>query len=107
MSETFKSLQNIATVQPGDKLSTRNGYITRDTSPSPVYRWLSGDNRETCLAMVQATLDEAFVSLDPGVSNLLPQVPGGLENLKETYKTDGAFCNSVDAIINRVKNYLR
>ncbi len=107
MSEIFKSLQSIATIQPGEKLSTRKGYITRDQRPSPMYRWLSGDSRDTCLAMIHATLDEAFVSLDTGVSNILPQVPGGLENLKETYKSDGTFCNSVDAIINRVKNYLR
>jgi hypothetical protein len=103
----LKSLQNIATIQPGEKLSTVGGNITRDARPNPVTRWLNGDNRHTCISAINALLDEAFVSLDVNVSNLIPQVPGGLENLKETYKCDGAFCSSLDVVINRVKNYVR
>lgn len=107
MKELFKSLQNIATVQPGEKLSTKKGYITRDAIPSPLMRWLNGDSRTSCLLEITTVLDAAFVSLDPGVNNLIAQVPTGLENLKETYKDDSAFCYSVDGIINRVKNYIR
>ena len=107
MSDILKSLQNIATIQPGEKLSTHKGYITRDSSPSPVTRWLNGDRRSTGLVAIHTVLDEAFVSLDVNVNNLITHVPRGLENLKETYKSDASFCNSVDAIINRVKNYVR
>jgi hypothetical protein len=103
----LKSLQNIATIQPGEKLSTVGGCITRDSRPNPVTRWLNGDRRSTSLLAIHTVLDEAFVSLDVNVNNLITQVPGGLENLKETYKSDASFCNSVDAIINRVKNYVR
>ena len=102
----IQSLQNIATIQPGEKASIRNGLVTKDSNANPFFRWLSGDNRNMTLIVIQEIVEVSFVSMNPIVQNLISQVPSGLRNLKETYKTDKHTCKQIDVVLDRIKNYM-
>jgi hypothetical protein len=100
------SLQIIASLQPGEKISTSSGVLKKELRPNPIKRWFNGDTRETTLTVIQHILEIAFVTLNPYIQELIGQVPSGLTNLKETYNTDEKICRQINILVERVKSYM-
>jgi hypothetical protein len=97
------SLRVIASLQEGQKLSTRNGLLTIDRKTSPFLRWLNGDNRATTLMHVTNVVNEAIVS---GCNQeLLESVPG-IESLKVTYAEDSSIVAGVDVLLKKIKSHV-
>ena len=98
----FVSLRVLASLQEGQKLSTRNGLLSIDRKTSPLLRWLNGDNRVTTLMYVTNVVNEAIVS--GFTSELLEAVPG-IESLKVTYGEDSAIVAGVDVVLKKIRTF--
>jgi len=103
----IKSLQAIATLKSGEKISCRKGYLTKDATPSPFKRWMSGDSRAATIVIASEIIKLSFTSLNPLVNNLLTLVPEGFENLKLTYIGDTYMNQAIDLILDEIKQYMR
>ena len=101
-----KSLQALATLKVGDKISSRKGYLTKDETPKSFKRWLNGDSRAATIAISTQIISSSFVSLNPTVASLIVLLPESLENLKLTYVGDNTMCTAVNLLLDQIKQYL-
>lgn len=97
-----KSLQALATVKPGNKISTKNGVLTVDKNASAIARWFSGDSRTNTVIIIASLVDQGFAQCVTPV--LLTSALQGIENLKVTYQKDYGICMQLDEICNKIKN---
>lgn len=81
-------------------MSARNGLLSIDRKPSPLKRWLSGDNRMTTLMYVTNVVNEALLSkCDQELEDAIP----GIESLKVTYADDAVIVAGIDVILMRIR----
>jgi hypothetical protein len=96
------SLNVIGALREGQKLSSRNGVLTIDKSPSPIYRWFSGDNRKTTLIYVTNIIQEANKM---GFRKEVLLASPGIEALKVTYAADAMIVARLDFILTEIEQY--
>ena len=98
------SLRVISSLQEGHKLSCRYGIMAIDKKPNSFLRWMSGDSRQSTLAVVYGVVNEALLV---GAHKELQECAEGLKTLKVTYSGDEATVAYIDVIlakINEVSN---
>jgi len=104
--QIIKCLRVLTALQPGNKLTLRNGIFEIDTHPNPFWRWVNGDTRATTLCFITTILRESLKSGSREVHEILFQIPNGLENLKMTYMKDQVACHSIDYICSQIKSFM-
>ena len=94
------SLRVIASLQEGQKLSTRNGLLSVDRKTNFFFRWINGDNRVTTLMYVTNVVNEAIVA---GFHQELLECVPGIESLKVTYAEDSAIVAGIDVVLKKIE----
>ena len=100
----IQSLQELATLKPGNKISMKTGRLVVDKSANPFTRWLGGDSRTNTVIVLGSLIDQAFASQNRCVTGLILNALPGIENLKSTYQKDYGICMQLEEICNKIKN---
>jgi hypothetical protein len=115
--EILTRIKFIGTIQPGEKLDTRNLRIETNTILTPVKRMFFGENRNTTMQFLSNTIERAFVILyslanaekisDKMIcANIIKDIDKsiqGLMNMQKTYIDDNIFVCSLNTLIESVE----
>ncbi len=99
----IQSLQELATLKPGNKITMKTGRLTVDTRANGVSRWLSGDSRTNTVIVLASLVDQAIATQNRAITSLLQNSLQGIENLKVTYQKDYGICMQLEEICAKIK----
>ena len=114
-SEVLSRLKFIGKIQPTEKINVKYMYVQQDTWLTKFLRTLlSPDNRGNALGFFKNTIDKSFEIVNANkdnaekvgmINNILRDIEAstiGINNFKETYKSDLMFCCEIDTLMQSV-----
>lgn len=114
-SEVLSKLKFIGKIQPSEKINVKYMYVQQDTWLTKFFRTIfSPDNRANALSFFRNTIDKSFEILNANkgipekakmVENIIRDVEMstiGINNFRETYKTDLMFCCEIDTFVQSI-----
>ena len=110
-SEVLSRLKFIGKIQPSEKINVKYMFVQPDTWFTKFLRTLlSPDNRGNALAFFKSTLDKSFEIINTHnnagmINNIVRDIENsivGINNFKETYKTDLMFCCEIDTLVQSI-----
>ena len=112
------NLKVLSKIPPYHRINTQNElfYIEKNSfwSPSSLWRFFRGDNRELAIKRIDDLIEKATVLLDKiqaesvykHLLQHLRQAENGLLNLKKTYGDDFTTNASIDRLLDKVHSLL-
>lgn len=114
IDDLIVNLKSIASSQVNERLCVANDgkYLLRDERYlQPVMRLITGDSRSKIVDYVERVLIDIKKHLSHSnewkhekIKQLLPQVLGGLENIKTTYRADRVILYRLENIIDTLRH---
>lgn len=121
IDDVLTNLRVVGMIKKNQKLCIRKGRLSIDTDDTvqPVRRWLYSDSRESIIAMIKITIQNAIrLSKDiqkdafeidmkewtiHRIDEELRSCELGLENMRTTYQDDSTYIAMLDTLIERLK----
>ena len=121
IDDVLTNLRVVGMIKKNQKLCIRKGRLSVDIDDTvqPVRRWLYSDSRETIIAMIKNTIQNAIrlskdiqkdaVEIDMKewtmhrIDEELRSCELGLENMRTTYHDDSTYIAMLDTLIERLK----
>jgi hypothetical protein len=110
--EIVVNLKLLRLVGKHQKLITRDQFLNIEAKslvPECVRRWRRGDDRHNAINKINAIVAGAM-ELTPTLPTMRDYLEGavdGIENLKETYEACSQTCARLDAILDKIKAFLK
>lgn len=110
--EIVVNLKVLKQLEKHQKLNTQGIYLNIESKsiiPEAIRRWKRGDDRNTSLHQINATVSAAISLLSqyPIFNVYLKDCRAGIENLKDTYSQCGQTCARLDAILDCINMSLK
>ena len=99
--ECLEAFSIIETIQPGQKLSFKDGRVQIVDNPTKLGRLLSGENKNKTIEGITKIVDTA-ISLGIPITYKFTQA---LENLKITYHKSKSTMLSINDLQKKIKDY--
>lgn len=103
MNEQYltESLETLGKIQVGQKLSVSSGKFQIVNKPVGVFRWLSGDNKNTTVTYIKQVVDNAILK---NIKFDGQAILNAIENLKITYRKNLFVIGELTKIQLDIKN---
>lgn len=114
-SEVLSKLKFIGKIQASEKINVKYMYVQQDTWITRLLRTLlAPDNRGNALVFFKNTIDKSFEIINNNknnpekagmITNILRDIETstiGINNFKETYKSDLMFCCEIDTFVQSI-----